>query len=84
MKSKKNKTDREYLLKNQDGSVIVIVLFVMVLITIIGLAALNSTDTELKVAQTDRCFKQNLFQADAAALAAEEGETGEGDEKKKS
>ncbi len=70
MKSKMNKAAREHLLKNQDGSIILIAMMVMMVITLIGLASLNSTDTDLKISQNDRCYKQNLYRAEAAALEA--------------
>ncbi len=70
MKSKKNKADRKLLVRRQDGSIVLIVLMVMLLITIIGFVSLNSTVTEIKVAQNDRCFNQNLYRAEAAAFEA--------------
>ena len=55
---------------NQDGSVLLIALMIMMIITLIGLASLNLTATDLKITQNDRCFKQNLFMAEAAAFEA--------------
>jgi len=56
--------------KNQKGSILLIVLMIMMIITLTGLVSMNLTITDLKISQNDRCFKQNLFMAEAAAFEA--------------
>jgi hypothetical protein len=70
MKINNKKPDMVNRLRSQDGSIILIAMIVIVVITVIGFTALNSTDTDFKISQNDRCFKQNLFRAEAAAFEA--------------
>ena len=55
---------------SQKGSVLIMALAIMLLITIVGLGALNTTDTELRIAGNDRCFKQNIYRAESAVIEA--------------
>ena len=57
------------ILKNEDGSVIVIALLIMALLTIIGISATNTTSIELQIAGNDRIYKQNFYRAEGAAMA---------------
>ena len=54
------------IINNEEGSVLLLALVLLVLITIAGLGALTSTTTEIQIAGNDRCFKQNLTRAESA------------------
>jgi type IV pilus assembly protein PilX len=55
---------------NETGSVMLIALLIMALLTIIGVSAINDTSTELQIARNDRIYKINFFQADGSARQA--------------
>ncbi len=48
----------------ENGSVLVIALVILVLMTVIGMVATNTTTTDLMIAANDREFKQNFYVAD--------------------
>ena len=52
---------------NENGSVMLIALLIMALLTIIGVSAINDTTTELQIARNDAIYKINFFQADGSA-----------------
>lgn len=51
---------------NENGSAIVIAMIVLILLTFIGMSAINTTQTELKIAGNERVYKQNFNLAEAA------------------
>jgi len=55
---------------NEKGSVMVIALLIMTLLTIIGVSAINDTTTELQIARNDAIYKINFFEADGSARQA--------------
>ncbi|BCS97155.1 hypothetical protein DSLASN_27870 [Desulfoluna limicola] len=57
-------------INNEEGSVILLTLALLILLTIAGLALLSTTDTDLQITQNDRCFKQNLTRAESAVMEA--------------
>ena len=59
-------TRERQTINNEEGSVLLLALVLLVLITIAGLGALTSTTTEIQIAGNDRCFKQNLTRAESA------------------
>ncbi len=63
-------TVRAVTAKNQEGSVILIAIMIMLLITLMGMTSLNSTTTDYTITRNDRCFKQNVYRAEAAAFEA--------------
>jgi Tfp pilus assembly protein PilX len=52
------------LLNNESGSVLVAALMIMVLLTIIGITASRTTNTELMIAENDSRHKRSFFSAD--------------------
>lgn len=56
--------------KSEEGSVVLLALMVLLLITMFGFSALNTADTELLVAQSTRCYKQNLYRAEGMVMEA--------------
>lgn len=55
---------------NENGSVMLIALLIMALLTIIGVSAINDTTTELQIARNDAIYKINFFRADGSARQA--------------
>lgn len=58
------------MLKNEDGSVLVIALIIMVLLTLIGLSTNRTSSIEMQIAGNEMFYKRNLFTAEAAAMEA--------------
>ncbi len=61
---------------NEDGYVLIGVLFILILLIIVGLAGTTNTSLELKIAGNDRIHRETFYQADGGArlgirLAAE-------------
>ncbi|MDD2218830.1 MAG: PilX N-terminal domain-containing pilus assembly protein [Desulfoplanes sp.] len=47
------------------GSILIVTIIILVLLTVMGLVATNTTTTDLMIAANDRDYKQNFFTADA-------------------
>lgn len=58
------------ILNNEGGAVIIAALMVLVLLTIIGIASTNVSNTEVKIATHELIHQQNLYQAEGATLIA--------------
>jgi hypothetical protein len=58
------------ILNNEGGAVIIAALMVLVLLTIIGIASTNVSNTEVKIATHGLIHQQNFYQAEGAALIA--------------
>jgi len=58
------------ILNNEGGAVIIAALMVLVLLTIIGIASTNVSNTEVKIATHELIHQQNLYQAEGATLLA--------------
>ena len=54
------------IIANENGSVLLFTLVILLLITIAGLGALNTTNTEINISGNDKCFRQNLVRAESA------------------
>ena len=58
------------ILKNEQGSAIVVAILVLVLLTIIGAAATKNSITELAIVRNDLLYKDQLLNAEGAAMEA--------------
>lgn len=56
------------LLKSEDGSVLVLALVMLVLLTLLGIAASRTSSIEMLVSGNDMIYKQNLHMAEAGAM----------------
>lgn len=56
------------ILKNEEGAVIIAALLVLVLLTIIGIASTNISNTEVKIAAHGAIHQQNFYRAEGAAI----------------
>jgi Tfp pilus assembly protein PilX len=57
------------ILSNQDGSMIVLALIILVLLTLMGLSASNTSTIEVKIADNEKRHKLVLYAADAGIEA---------------
>jgi hypothetical protein len=53
---------------NEEGSVLVVALIMLVLLTILGLSITTTSEVEMQIAGNERIYKDNLYRAEAAAL----------------
>jgi len=61
---------QESILTGEEGSVIVIALIILMLLTMVGTSATNTSTVEIQVAGNERNYKKNFFRAEAAAMQA--------------
>ena len=59
-----------FILKNERGSVVGIAMLVMVLVTLIGLAIVNTSSVELQIAGNERVYRRVLYHADSGVSRA--------------
>jgi hypothetical protein len=52
--------------KNEDGSVMVLAILILALLTIIGIAAMSTTNIELRISGNEKSYKMALYAAEAA------------------
>ena len=52
--------------RNEEGSVLVVSLLILMLLTIIGIAAMNTSNVELKISGNEKVYKMALYAAEAA------------------
>jgi len=57
-------------IKNEEGSAIIIALLILVLLTIIGTSATQTTVIELAIVRNDLVHKDQLYRADGAVMQA--------------
>jgi hypothetical protein len=55
--------------RNENGSAILVVVFVLAILTIIGISASNTTDVELNIAGNDRSYRTAFYGADSGNFA---------------
>lgn len=55
-------------LRNDEGSVLVIALIFLVLLTLLGISITTTSEIEIQISGNERRHKQNLYNAEAAAL----------------
>ena len=55
-------------LNNEDGSVLIVALVMLVLLTLIGISATTTSEIETKIAGNDRVFKRNFYFAEAGGM----------------
>lgn len=57
---------------NNEGSIILMVLMIMALLSLVGTTAINNSNTELLRAKNDLVYQQNFYLAEGAAMQAVE------------
>jgi len=59
-------------IRNEGGFVLIVALLIMVVLTIIGIAATNTSIFELMISGNDKVHKRTLYQAEAGAVLSTE------------
>jgi hypothetical protein len=54
---------------NERGSVLVISMLILVMLTLLGFASMGTSNVEIMVAGNERTYKENFFRAEAANMA---------------
>jgi type IV pilus assembly protein PilX len=54
--------------KNEEGSVLIVALIVLVLLTLLGIFATRTTEVEMQIAGNDLRYKRNIYSAEAVAM----------------
>ena len=57
------------ILKGEDGSVLIVALMILLILTMIGFIATGTTQTEIQISGNENVYKQNLYLADGAGMA---------------
>jgi hypothetical protein len=57
-------------LKNEEGSILIVALIVLVLLTLLGIFATRTTEVEIQIARNDMRYKRNVYSAEAVAMEA--------------
>lgn len=55
---------------NEAGSLIVFIMMVLALLTVIGLASINTASTEIEIAGAELIYQDNFYLAEGAAMEA--------------
>ena len=55
----------KYLLENENGSVMVVAIMILVLLTIVGMAAMNTSTTESQLATNTLLYERSFYAAEA-------------------
>jgi hypothetical protein len=58
------------IIKNEEGAVMIAALLILVLLTIIGIASTNISNTEVMIATHELIHQQNFYRAEGATLQA--------------
>lgn len=67
---KDNPMKRNHWIKDEDGTVLVVALLILVFLTLIGITISATTEVEIQIAGNDRLYKDNLYTVEAATMEA--------------
>lgn len=56
------------ILSNENGSAIIIAVLILAAVTILGISASNTSNVEILLANNEMLYKENLYNAEAAAM----------------
>jgi hypothetical protein len=65
-----NEMKKNHLLKNEEGFVLVVSLIMLALLSLLGVAATNTSTLEIKIADNNRRYTQNFYMAESAIREA--------------
>ena len=57
------------MISNEEGTVLVVALIILVFLTLIGISITVTTEVEVQIAGNERLYKNNLYTAEAATMA---------------
>ena len=55
-------------LKDQDGSVLVVAMVILVLLTLLGISATRTSDIEIQISKNEKIYKENFYRAEAGSM----------------
>ncbi len=58
------------IINNEEGSAIILAVVLLLVVTVIGISAINTTTTEIKIYQNEKIYQKNFYQAEASAYEA--------------
>ena len=61
---------KNQLLKNEEGSAILLALVILMLLTVLGISATTTSTVEVQIAGNESMYKRNFYLAEAAAMEA--------------
>ena len=61
---------RQYMIRGEEGNVLILSLILLVLLTMLGISATQTSSIDLQVAGNNKTYKMNLFSGEAAAFEA--------------
>ena len=70
MKYKKHIRKKADIIKNEDGSTIVMALIMLAILTIIGISASTTSVTELQIVRNERIYQNNFYLAESSVMEA--------------
>lgn len=59
-----------HVLGNEEGSAIIIAVVLLLVVTVMGIAAINTSTTEIKIYHNEIIYQRNFYQAESAAIEA--------------
>ena len=62
--------EKRYQPLGEDGSILIVALIMLVLITLMGISATSTTNVEIQIAGNDMLQKINLYNAEASSMVA--------------
>jgi len=71
-KQKKHWQKSVSMLKNEEGAVIVAAIMILVFLTIIGIASIRVSNTEVQISGNELRYQQHLYRAEGATMEAVE------------
>ena len=57
------------IVRNEEGSVMLIALLIMAILTILGISAIDTSNLEIQIAANEMTYKDNFYKAEAAVSA---------------
>ena len=60
---------KNYKINSEDGSVLVLALVMLVLLSLLGISASRTAEVEIGIAGNEKTFRQNLYRSEGAAMA---------------
>ena len=67
------------ILNNEKGSLLVVVIIVLAVLSIIGIATMDKSQVELQIVRNERVYDRNFYAAEAAAFEAAQTMQNQGD-----
>ncbi len=55
----------KYFFKNEDGSAIILALLILMVVTVLGISAINTSTIEIQIAANDKNYKRDFYVAEA-------------------